>query len=217
MSHQELRRSLASYVLGALGPAERRELEAHLAGCTDCREELASYAGLPGLLSRLELAEAVGATLLPPPSLLPSVLAAVESERSGRRRSLSRWRLTAAGLAVAAAVTGVLALIGGPSAPASERPLVAAAGVSSRGSVALQARPWGTELHLRLQDLPAAGGYAAYAVDERGVRTIAATWGPTTGDRVEVPGATALGPDALSELVIETADGSELLLMTAGG
>lgn len=87
MSHEELRRSLASYVFGALGPEERRALHAHMAGCPGCRDELASYAGLPGLLSRLELSEATGASLLPPASLLPSVLAAVESERISALRS----------------------------------------------------------------------------------------------------------------------------------
>lgn len=215
MTHEQLRTSLGSYVLGALGPAERRELDAHLAGCPRCREELASYAAVPGLLSRLGLSEVTGGTLLPPPSLLPSVLAAVERERAAGSRRLSRWRLATAGLTAAAALAGVLALTGGPAAPAAQRPLVAAAGVSSSGTVALQARPWGTEVHLRLQDLPTADGFAAYAVDRDGVRTLAATWGPTRGRRVEVPGATALAPAALSALVIETSHGAAVLSLAA--
>lgn len=213
MNHEELRRSLASYVFGALAPEERRELDVHLAGCPGCRDELASFAGLPGLLSRLELTEATGATLLPPPSLLPSVLAAVESERTSRTRQLTRWRLAAAGVAAAAALAGVLTVTGNPSAPESERPLVAAAGVNSSGSVSVQARPWGTELHLHLDDLPAADGFAAYAVDAAGARTLAATWGPTPAGPVEVPGATSLSPQTLSGLVIETTDGDELLAL----
>ncbi|MGI8699698.1 MAG: anti-sigma factor family protein [Nocardioidaceae bacterium] len=107
MNH-ELSRSLASYVFGAPAPEERRELDAHLAGCPGCRDELASYAGLPGLLSRLELTEAAGATLLPPSSLRPSVLAVVESERASRTRQVTRWRLAAAAAAAAAALAGVL-------------------------------------------------------------------------------------------------------------
>lgn len=210
MNH-ELRRSLASYVFGALAPEERRELDAHLAGCPGCRDELASFAGLPGLLSRLELTEAAGATLLPPPSLLPSVLAAVESERASRTRQLTRWRLAAAGTAAAAALVGVLTVTGNSSAPVSERSLVAAAGVNSSGSVSMLAKPWGTELRLHLANLPAAEGFAAYAVDAAGVRTLASTWGPTPSGPVEVPGATSLPPHALSGLVIETTDGDELL------
>ncbi|MGH3631258.1 MAG: anti-sigma factor family protein, partial [Sciscionella sp.] len=46
---------LGAYVLGALEPAERAELETHLADCPACREELAGLAGLPGLLSQLSV------------------------------------------------------------------------------------------------------------------------------------------------------------------
>lgn len=212
MNHEELRSSLGSYLLGALGPAERRELDAHLPGCPPCREELARYAGVPGLLSRVELSEVTGGTLLPPPSLLPSVLAAVESARVAGRRRLSRWRLATAGLTAAAAITGVLALAAGPTVPApAERPLLAAAGVSSTGSVRLQGRPWGTEVHLHLQDLPAADSYEAYTIDGAGQRTLAATWGPTPGRGVALPAATALTPAALSGLLIQTGAGEPVL------
>jgi hypothetical protein len=47
--------SLGAYVLGALDPADRSALEAHLVTCPACRAELASLAGLPGLLGRLRL------------------------------------------------------------------------------------------------------------------------------------------------------------------
>jgi anti-sigma factor RsiW len=45
--------SIASYVLGALPPAERREVDVHLRTCEECRAELVGLAGLPGLLARL--------------------------------------------------------------------------------------------------------------------------------------------------------------------
>jgi anti-sigma factor RsiW len=41
------------YVLGAIGPADRSAVDAHLAGCADCRQQLAELAGLPRLLSRV--------------------------------------------------------------------------------------------------------------------------------------------------------------------
>ena len=41
----------AAYVLGALGPAERREYEEHLDGCDACRAAVAELAGVPGLLA----------------------------------------------------------------------------------------------------------------------------------------------------------------------
>ena len=209
--HEELRRSLGSYLLGALGPGERREVDAHLAGCAPCREELVAYAALPGLLSRLDLAEATGGTLLPPPSLLPGVLADVESERAGRSRQLSRWRLAAAALATAAALVGAVVLVSGPT-PA-QRSLVTATGSAASGSVALHPRPWGTELRLRLRDLPPADGYVAYTLDPAGLRTQAASWGPTPNGRADVPGASALAPERLTGLVVATRGGAELLVL----
>ena len=41
------------YVLGALSPIERHAFEQHLSQCHPCRDDLASVAGLPGLLARL--------------------------------------------------------------------------------------------------------------------------------------------------------------------
>ena len=38
---RERRIALGAYVLGALEPAEGAEIEAHLADCAGCREELA--------------------------------------------------------------------------------------------------------------------------------------------------------------------------------
>lgn len=213
MTHEE-RRSLASYALGTLAPADRRPLDEHLLGCTECREELASYAGLPGLLPRLDLAEVTGGTLLPPPSLLPSTLVAVESERTVRTRQLFRWRAATAAVAVAAAVTGVLALTGGTRTPESERPLVAPARMSSSGTLSMQPRPWGTELHLRLEGLPTSGEFEAYAVDASGVRTLAASWGSTAEGRAEVPAATPLSAAALARIVVQTRSGTELLVLT---
>lgn len=42
--------SLGAYVLGALEPAERAAIERHLSGCRSCRDEVVSFAPLPGLL-----------------------------------------------------------------------------------------------------------------------------------------------------------------------
>src|SRR5690349_6560337 len=49
----EARLSLGVYVLGAIDPAERSLVEAHLQICPECRDELAGLAGLPALLARV--------------------------------------------------------------------------------------------------------------------------------------------------------------------
>jgi hypothetical protein len=50
-------------VLGALSPSEREDYERHLAGCAECRQEVADLAELPMLLGRLNLptAQAIAA------------------------------------------------------------------------------------------------------------------------------------------------------------
>jgi anti-sigma factor RsiW len=56
----EIRLELGVYVLGVIGSADRIAVDAHLACCADCRDELAELAGLPGLLSRATLDERYG-------------------------------------------------------------------------------------------------------------------------------------------------------------
>jgi anti-sigma factor RsiW len=54
----EIRLELGVYVLGAIEAAGRSAVDAHLACCPGCRNELAELTGLPGLLSRVTADEA---------------------------------------------------------------------------------------------------------------------------------------------------------------
>ncbi len=56
---REARVALGVYVLGAIDPAERTLVDAHLATCQACRAELAEFAGLPRLLSLVPAADAI--------------------------------------------------------------------------------------------------------------------------------------------------------------
>jgi anti-sigma-K factor RskA len=124
-SCREIRQALGVYVLGAIDPAERAQVDEHLATCPDCREELASLAGLPAMLRKVPMGEAErlaapdaepDASEVPSEEMLESLVA-----RTANVRRMHRWR----GLAAAAAVV-VLAFGGGaavanalqPSAPA---------------------------------------------------------------------------------------------------
>ena len=55
---RDIRHALGVYVLGAIDPAERSVVDAHLSTCPECREELAGLAGLPALLRRIPVGEA---------------------------------------------------------------------------------------------------------------------------------------------------------------
>jgi anti-sigma factor RsiW len=56
----ETRLELGVYVLGSIEAADRRVIDAHLARCAECRDELAELAGLPLLLSRVSADDASG-------------------------------------------------------------------------------------------------------------------------------------------------------------
>ena len=103
----EIRYSLGVYVVGAIDPAERATVDAHLSHCHECREELAGLAGLPALLGRVprEDAErlALGSEELEeaPAELLDSLLQQVTARRRARR-----WRVVAAAAAAAVIAVG---------------------------------------------------------------------------------------------------------------
>jgi anti-sigma factor RsiW len=168
-----VREELGGYVLGALEPAEREAVAAHLARCPDCAAEHARLAGLPALLERAEGLEIPAA----PPAVEERVLDRIAHERGaarrGRRRRLAwvpgwaRGRtLVAGGLAGAALGAGVTAVVlpGEDSAQPSgaySLELHGAGGASARAQ--LSPGSGGTQVHLWVEGLPA-GGDAVYEV-----------------------------------------------------
>ena len=83
------RELLGVYVVGAIEPAERADVDAHLAQCYECREELAGLALLPALLHRVPLEEAERIAASEPPvgqeDPAPEILASL-LRRAGARR-----------------------------------------------------------------------------------------------------------------------------------
>jgi len=133
MDCQEARISLGVYVLGAIDPAERALVDAHLATCRDCRDELAGLAGLPALLARVSTEEAIaladtGGPLAaaadeaaePPRELLATVL-----DLTAARRRRRRWR--EAGVGIAAALVIAAGVFGGLRLGSSPAPVSAVA------------------------------------------------------------------------------------------
>jgi len=74
MTHLELENLISDYLEGQLTAASRTELEAHLAGCPDCRTMVADVRHAFDLCHRAESME-------PPPWLVPKIMRATLGER----------------------------------------------------------------------------------------------------------------------------------------
>jgi hypothetical protein len=116
----------AAYLLGSLDAEERRQYEAHLSTCAECRESVAELTGMPALLALLDpnevaaLDEASPELPPPPPELLDSLLAKV-SWRDRRRRRLS-WTMAAAAAAAAVVIAVLVGIHPGSSVPSAAPP-----------------------------------------------------------------------------------------------
>src|SRR5215471_5567170 len=190
---REIKQALGVYVLGAIDPAERAKVDEHLASCADCREELASLAGLPAMLRKVPVAEAerlaaadqdTDLTGVPSPEMLTSLVA-----RTANVRRIRRWR----GLAAAAAVA-LVAVAGGAAVtnalePAGPRPpanvSLPAAWHQTRGSgpvagahltVRYRQEPWGTEMKVNVTGLRPGSVCELRVTDRTGGNSVVGGW-----------------------------------------
>jgi hypothetical protein len=189
---REIKQALGVYVLGAIDPAERAQVDEHLATCAECREELASLAGLPAMLRKVPVVEAerlaaagqdAELTEGPSPELLTSLVA-----RTANVRRIRRWRGLAAAAAVAlvavaggAAVTSALQPGGSPR----HGPVQAVAWHHASGSgpaagayLTVRYRPqdWGTEMWINVTGLQP-GSVCEFRVTDRTGRTsVVGSW-----------------------------------------
>jgi len=215
-SCREIRHSLGVYVLGAIDPAERAQVDEHLATCADCREELASLAGLPALLRRVPTAEAERLAVADQadpadpaaeePSadeMLPALLT-----RTVRARRVRRWRELAVAAAVAVLALGAGAAAAsalGSSPPRSGSHAQVAAwqtvsAVDSKTGATLTVKyasmPWGTTMTARVLGIPSGTTCQFVVTDTHGHRFVVGGWRVNyRGRSVWYPGSTWL-PDA---------------------
>lgn len=201
--HEEIRRDLGVYVLGALEPEHRDRLEGHLAECSLCREELAELAVLPTLLARVGQPPAAAAG--DPPAFEPIVARLAALRRRERRR---QWTLAAA--AVLAGVVAAVSIVAG--LPSGSGAGVAYLGEDAGVTATLEERGWGMAMHLDVRDLPPRPGYIAVAVADDGHRTQVASWSRTEGP-TEITGACYLKPDEVDRLEIVAPDEEVLTVL----
>jgi anti-sigma-K factor RskA len=226
----DARLSLGVYVLGAIDPAERALVDAHLATCRDCRDELAGLAGLPALLARVNPDEIsrirVDDTVRtspderPPAELLGTVL-----DLAAARRRRNRWRFAAAAAAVVAIAGG---LFGGlRSATSTTRTVVAeqyptgtaaweTAQTTSNitgtsATIRYAGERWGSAFEVLVKGIPAGTTCELWVTQTDGTRTEVAAWTVSDDEgRVWYPGSTSLSSAAIASFQITA--GHQVLL-----
>jgi predicted anti-sigma-YlaC factor YlaD len=218
---REIRHSLGVYVLGAIDPSDRALVDDHLATCPDCREELASLAGLPALLRRVPTAEAErlteaesAADILDDAAtdhLLPGVL-----ERTARVRRSRRVRELVAAAAVAvlalgAGVAGTTVLQGSPvagGAPAHSHlrqahswQLVSATSATTGATLTVKYRPvpWGITMTASVAGIAPGTVCELQVTDSSGHHWVVGGWrvGNYRGGPVWYPASTSLSDPQL--------------------
>ncbi len=230
---RDIRHALGVYVLGAIDPAERSVVDAHLSTCPECREELAGLAGLPALLRRIPVGEAQqladddvdelpGAGLpgaeVPSEEMLRSLLA-----RTTRARQARRWR----GLAAAAAVVLVAGAAGAAGWSAThdsegdaDSSAVAAHFTSATATnpathvaatVRYAAKDWGTVLDTQVKNVPTGARCQLVVTDSSGHSTVVGGW-TTSYDEAGVwyPGSAPIALDSVRSFEI-TSQGKVLV------
>ena len=229
----DARLALGVYVLGAIDPAERALVDAHLATCRDCRDELAGLAGLPALLARVNPDEVsrirVDDTVRtspderPPAELLGTVL-----DLAAARRRRNRWRFAAAAAAVVAIAGG---LFGGlSSATSGTRTVVAEQYPTGTGgwetaqttskitgtdaTIRYAPEHWGDAFEVLVDGIPAGTTCQLWVVRTDGTRTQVAAWTVSGDDegRVWYPGSAAVTSAAISSFQITA---GQRVLLTA--
>ncbi|WP_167858048.1 zf-HC2 domain-containing protein [Mycobacterium sp. DL99] len=202
---------LGAYILGGLDAEERGQFEAHLRECAQCRAQVADFAPLPALLSKIDPIdlETEPADRAESELALRDMLAA---RRAAANRRVRRRVVVGACAAAIAAVALVLVIPRSEPAPPGTGTFamhsVAAAGAS--GSVTLTPKPWGTAIVLDLDHLPTDGVFTLRTMDDGGQMQPAATWAAMPTGAGVVQGATSIPMPKLRKLNIVDANNTVL-------
>ncbi|MBC6447628.1 anti-sigma factor family protein [Actinokineospora xionganensis] len=162
-AHRSLRELLGAYALDQLDDHERIAVDAHLAGCPDCRAELDEIAPVAQSLRLVDLDRLGQLAPAPPASLGDAVLARIQIERA-RRREAPRWALPAAAVVAAIALGAGVGWVAHPDVP--DQPVVLLEAVEVAGpdarisaSADLVPHTWGVEIKLTASGFEAGAPY----------------------------------------------------------
>ena len=199
--------TVGAFTLGTLDPPERARYAAHLDGCADCRAALQEMASLPGLLARLTPAEAAAAPLAPDEGAYRRLVAAADATRRTTRRRRLAVGVAAAVLAIGTAT----AVVAWPEQQAPVTTTVSATAGPVQGRATVTGTDTGSRVSLALRGVTPGKWCRLVVVDHGGNREVAGSWEVSYSGTATVTGATAIHPERLARLVVEEADGHELL------
>jgi hypothetical protein len=230
MDCPQARISLGVYVLGALEPAERATVDAHLATCEGCRAELADIEELPALLA--SLSEEVVAAIADGRPYEPATplrrndstaapgIADRPADRSPTLVRRKAYRTTL--LSVAAVVVIGLGVVGaveagihvgqagaGPYAGPVLGPWQSAQGSNAADMHAIvRYRPmgWGTQVAVQVTGIPLHTVCAIEAYERNGTTAVGGSWITDSNEgRVWYPASTAVSKGTVTKFVITVA------------
>ena len=189
---RQVRPALGVYLLGAIGPAERVAADSHLAGCADCREELAGLASLVGRLGTVSAADVVmlAAEADEDPGGAGDGGTRVLLRRAAWQRRRRIWRRSAtAGAIVALAAAAAAAGIPAMSTPPLPRVALPATALywpetvhgsnpaSGAGAIIrYRARPWGVQIVVQVSGILAGTHCELRVLTATGQEATAASW-----------------------------------------
>jgi hypothetical protein len=203
-------------------------VDAHLPGCSRCRDEVAALASLPALLGRVS-EEQIEQVAGPPEELLDSMLAAAIAERSSRGRRWLPLMAAAAAVLVTGGLLGGLLARGSSDPPVVARPSAtptvtqdAHAPTEYRSAtnrrthvsadIGIRGEEWGTAVTVQLAGAPQGARCRLYVVARDGRRDVAASWLVRyAGYSEDFYGSTMISRSDLAEFEIMTMDGRRLL------
>jgi predicted anti-sigma-YlaC factor YlaD len=221
----QARPELGVYVVGAIAPGDRALVDAHLATCSSCRDELAGLAGLPALLDQLDQDDV---DRICPDNLArelaswgpPNDLAVAR-----RRRNRSRYLQVAAAVVVLAVgllvgrtflapATGTVAVPVWPANTVWRTAAATSAATGASATVAFAHEPWGTAVQVLVHNIPIGTTCHLWIIHPDGTRTMAAGW-TTASDEGQhsYPGSMASAAGPISQFQI-TAGTTTLVTVT---